>query len=113
MQYVEGPSLRQRIDADGRLNPREAAQIATHVADGLAAAHRANLIHRDIKPANIILDAATGRARIMDFGLVRPTATPGSTSEGTLLGTPEYMRAPNRSRSRTLWTPAPTFTAWV
>src|SRR5262249_52442683 len=106
MQYVEGPTLRQRIQAEGPLPPREAAEISRQVAEGLGAAHRANLIHRDIKPANIILDRATGRARIMDFGLVRVTSLPGGTThEGTLLGTPDYMspeqiREPERIDAR-------------
>src|SRR5262249_22941530 len=106
MQYVEGPTLRQRIEAEGRLDPHEAARVCRQVAEGLAAAHRAGLVHRDIKPANVILDSATGRAKIMDFGLVRRTSLPaGTTREGTLLGTPEYMspeqvRAPDQIDAR-------------
>jgi WD40 repeat protein len=92
MQYVYGPTLRERIKAEGRLDPREAATVCVQAAEGLAAAHRAGLVHRDIKPANIILDRAQGRARIMDFGLARATALPGGiTQAGTILGTPEYM----------------------
>jgi WD40 repeat protein len=92
MQYVEGPTLRERIKAEGRLDPHEAARVGAQAAEGLAAAHRAGLVHRDIKPANIILDQAQGRAKIMDFGLARATALPGGiTQAGTILGTPEYM----------------------
>jgi WD40 repeat protein len=92
MQYVEGPTLRQRIKAEGRLNPHEAARICAQAAEGLAAAHQTGLVHRDIKPANIILDPAQGRAKIMDFGLARATALPAEiTQAGTVLGTPEYM----------------------
>ena len=92
MQYVEGPTLRARITAEQRLAPREAARIIWQVAEGLAAAHGAGLIHRDIKPANIIIEAARDRAKIVDFGLVRPTTGPGGiTQEGVLAGTPEYM----------------------
>jgi WD40 repeat protein/serine/threonine protein kinase len=92
MQYVEGPTLRERINAAGRLDPEEAARLAEQVAEGLAAAHRAGLVHRDIKPANIILESATGRAKITDFGLVRVTALPGQTTQdGAIRGTPEYM----------------------
>jgi WD40 repeat protein len=92
MQYVEGPTLRQRIKAEGRLDPYEAARVCAQAAEGLAAAHRAGLVHRDIKPANIILDRAQGRAKIMDFGLARATSLPaGLTQAGTVLGTPEYM----------------------
>src|SRR5262249_42650428 len=92
MQYVEGPTLRERIEEEGRLDPREAARVAYQVAQGLVAAHRAGLVHRDIKPANIILERATARAKIMDFGLVRMATVPGGTTlEGTVPGTPEYM----------------------
>ncbi len=92
LQYVDGKTLGQRIRAEKRLPPPEAARIALQVADGLVAAHGAGLVHRDIKPGNIILDAAQDRARIMDFGLVcLRERSGGTTQEGTLVGTPEYM----------------------
>ena len=56
MQYVEGPTLRQRIEAEGRLDPHEAARICKQAADGLAAAHGAGVVHRDIKPGNVMLE---------------------------------------------------------
>lgn len=91
MQYVEGPTLRARINAEKRLDPRTAARLAAQIADGLAAAHRRGLIHRDIKPSNVIL-AAGDRAKITDFGLVRIKEQPGDiTREGVIAGTPEYM----------------------
>jgi WD40 repeat protein len=92
MPYVPGPTLRERIQAEGRLNPAEAARICRQVAEGVEAAHRAGLVHRDIKPSNIILDVAHDRARVVDFGLVRLKESAGGlTQQGTLLGTPEYM----------------------
>src|SRR5262249_28415849 len=90
-----------------RLDAREAARICLQAAKGLAAAHGAGLVHRDIKPGNIILESATARAKIMDFGLVRIATLPGGTTqEGTIPGTPEYMspeqvREPERIDART------------
>jgi serine/threonine protein kinase/WD40 repeat protein len=57
MQYIAGPTLRERIQAEKRLHPRAVAQIGLQVAEGLTAAHQAGLVHRDIKPANVILSA--------------------------------------------------------
>src|SRR6266700_3735463 len=107
MPSIEGPTLGERIKAEGWLGPQAAARISLQVAEGLAAAHRAGLVHRDIKPANIIIDRAQGRAKIMDFGLARVTSLPsGITQAGTVLGTPEYMspeqvREPDRIDGRT------------
>ena len=92
MQYVDGPTLRQRLLEEGRILPREAANIVLQVADGLASAHRLGLVHRDIKPANIMWDAKQSRAKIVDFGLVRiMEARETVTTENVVPGTPEYM----------------------
>lgn len=56
MELVRGPTLRQRIAAERRLDPREAARIIAEVADGLAAAHEAGLVHRDVKPSNVLME---------------------------------------------------------
>jgi serine/threonine protein kinase/tetratricopeptide (TPR) repeat protein len=56
MELVRGPSLREKIAADQRIDPRDAARIIAETADGLAAAHDAGLVHRDIKPSNVLLE---------------------------------------------------------
>jgi hypothetical protein len=98
MEYLSGPSLARSLHTDDRLDPWVAAAIMAQVADGLEALHRAGLIHRDVKPGNIILDPATGRAKLTDFGLARRGTLAGSlTQEGILAGTPAYM-SPEQAR---------------
>jgi serine/threonine-protein kinase len=92
MEYLPGPTLAERIRTAPPLAPSEAAELVAQVADGLAAAHAAGLVHRDVKPGNIMLDPATARAKLLDFGLARVAERPsGMTQEGTLAGTPAYM----------------------
>ena len=99
MEYIPGPSVAELLRERMRLDPRHAAELAAQAARGLAAAHEAGLIHRDIKPANILFDPATGRARIVDFGLAHIAEVPGSIGEGTLVGTPSYM-SPEQARGQ-------------
>ncbi len=93
MPFVEGESLRDRLDREGRLPVGDAVRIARQVADALAFAHARGIIHRDIKPENILLQA--GHAVVADFGLARAVdAAAGAgrvTQTGTALGTPSYM----------------------
>ena len=92
MQYLAGESLLARSNRVGKLPPAEVARIGKEVATGLAAAHEKGLIHRDIKPDNIWLEGKTGRAKILDFGLVRDSQDDvGLTEFGTIIGTPPYM----------------------
>lgn len=67
-EFVEGESLAEHVERHGRPSPRRAAEIVRQIAEGVQAAHNAQLIHCDLKPANIILDEQ-GDARIADFGL--------------------------------------------
>jgi serine/threonine protein kinase len=92
LPYVEGESLRERLDRERQLALDDALQIAREVADALSYAHGHNILHRDIKPGNILLSA--GHALVTDFGIARAiTATEGGqlTEVGTLVGTPAYM----------------------
>jgi serine/threonine-protein kinase len=92
MPYVEGESLRERLDRERQLPVDEALRIATDVAGALDHAHRRGVIHRDIKPANILLQ--DGRPLIADFGIALALSAAGSgrlTETGLSLGTPYYM----------------------
>jgi len=92
MPFVDGESLREKLNREGKLSSREAAKIASHVASALAYAHRNDLVHRDIKPENILLSA--GEAVVADFGIARATQAAGAarlTQTGLAVGTPAYM----------------------
>ncbi|HJS46939.1 MAG TPA: serine/threonine-protein kinase, partial [Gemmatimonadales bacterium] len=94
MDRVEGETLRERLQRDGKLPVAAAARIVADVADALDAAARAGVVHRDVKPENILLEAGTGRALLVDFGVARLTAgenRPESTGPGMAVGTPAYM----------------------
>jgi serine/threonine-protein kinase len=89
MEFVEGRTLKARLDEAGRLQPAEAGRIMQQVLQGLAYSHARGVIHRDIKPANIIL-AAGGEAKIADFGVAK-LENSEMTAAGTIIGTPAYM----------------------
>jgi tetratricopeptide (TPR) repeat protein/tRNA A-37 threonylcarbamoyl transferase component Bud32 len=98
MELLDGATLAERIRQRQHLEPGEAAQLALQAADGLHAAHQAGLVHRDVKPGNLLLDAATGRVKLTDFGLARSTElSSGVTQEGMVVGTPAYM-SPEQAR---------------
>jgi len=92
MPFVEGETLRQKLDRETQLGIDEAVRIAREVADALDYAHRHGVIHRDIKPENILLH--DGRPIVADFGIalaVSAAAGGRMTETGLSLGTPHYM----------------------
>ncbi len=92
MPYIEGESLRDRLDREHQLPVDEAVKITTDLAEALDYAHRNKVIHRDIKPANIMLHE--GRPLIADFGIALAVGAAGGgrlTETGLSLGTPFYM----------------------
>ena len=92
MPFVEGESLRDRLNREKQLPVGDAVRIATEVAGALDYAHRHDVIHRDIKPENILLHE--GRALVADFGIALAAAKTGGTrmtETGMSLGTPHYM----------------------
>lgn len=87
-EYVEGPSLRDRVDQRGPLSPDEVHRLATGLASALSAIHQAGIVHRDVKPDNVLL--GPDGPRLIDFGIAR---LPGGTltSSGQIVGTPLYI----------------------
>jgi eukaryotic-like serine/threonine-protein kinase len=91
MEHVAGRTLRDLLDADAPLTPREALGVLDPVLDALGAAHHAGLVHRDVKPENVLL-AADGRVKVADFGLARAASSSASgATTGMLIGTVAYL----------------------
>jgi Tol biopolymer transport system component len=92
MPFIDGETLRDRLDREKQLPIEEAVRIASDVAEALHAAHEQGVIHRDIKPANILL--SRGRPLVSDFGIALAITAAGGgrmTETGLSLGTPHYM----------------------
>jgi len=92
MPYLDGESLRQRLDREEQLSVPDAVRIASEIASALDYAHRHGVIHRDIKPENILLH--DGNVVVADFGIALAVSAAGDsrlTQPGFSLGTPQYM----------------------
>jgi eukaryotic-like serine/threonine-protein kinase len=92
MPYVEGETLRGRLEREQQLPVADALRIATDVADALEYAHKRGVVHRDVKPENILLH--DGRPLVADFGIALAVQQAGGsrmTQTGMSLGTPQYM----------------------
>ena len=103
MPYVEGESLRDRLNREKQLPIDEALKIASEVADALDFANAHNVIHRDIKPENILLEA--NHAVVADFGVARAIAESGETrltGTGIAIGTPAYLSPEQAAGERDL-----------
>jgi Tol biopolymer transport system component len=110
MPYVQGESLRRRLERETQLPVADAIRIATEIAEGLDYAHRQGVIHRDIKPDNVLFH--DGRAMVADFGIALASSAGGNgadggvatrlTREGLSLGTPQYMSPEQISGEHTL-----------
>ncbi len=101
MPYVQGESLRQRMDRERRLPVEDAVAIAREAAEALAFAHAEGVVHRDVKPENILLGA--GHALVADFGIALAVRGGESlTDPGLAVGTPAYMSPEQAAGDREL-----------
>jgi len=108
---VKGGSLANLIEK-GPLEPRRAAAYSEQIANGLHEAHRHGILHRDVKPHNVLVDAASDRPMLADFGLAKllpteqdPHITACVTRTGDFIGTPSYM-SPEQAQNPALVTVA-------
>ena len=90
MEHVPGGNLEDLILRRGTLDPAEAANLASQVAEVLGAAHERGIVHRDIKPQNVLLDEV-GDAKVADFGIAVAASKTSTSETGLLFGTPSYM----------------------
>jgi TolB-like protein/tRNA A-37 threonylcarbamoyl transferase component Bud32/tetratricopeptide (TPR) repeat protein len=92
MPFIEGESLRARLDRESQLSLPDAIQLTCEIADALHYAHAHRVIHRDIKPENVLIQE--GHALVADFGIARAVSEAGGdklTETGMAVGTPHYM----------------------
>jgi len=100
MGYVAGETLAQRVARCGPLSPGDGARLLREIGEALAYAHACGVVHRDVKPDNILLDTATGRALLSDFGIahVSGDGRPAPVApRGPVLGTAAFM-SPEQAR---------------
>ena len=101
MPFIEGESLRDRLERESQLPLEDAVDIARQVAEALAVAHANDVVHRDIKPENILLTGE--RVVVADFGIARAVTVAGGeklTQTGMAIGTPVYMSPEQASGER-------------
>ena len=99
MEYVDGETLKKKIDRGGALSEKEALRIAREIAEALEHAHENRLVHCDIKPHNILI-TNTGRVKVTDFGIAQAaTSTAKHTNVGFIMGSAPYL-SPEQARGQ-------------
>ena len=113
LELVTGGDASELVKREGKLDWRQAVELAIQAADGLGAAHKAGIVHRDVKPANFML-TAEGTLKVADLGLAKQQEGDTSlTQTGTLMGTPAYMAPEQIMDTRTAGPPADIYSLGV
>ena len=106
MGHIDGETLGERVRRTGPLPTTELVRVIQEITWALGHAHARGVVHRDVKPDNVLLERATGRALVADFGIARVATEDGATpATGSIIGTPEYLSpeqgagAPGNARS--------------
>lgn len=90
MEFIDGRSLKEVIQEEGRISPEAALSIALQICEALQHAHCHNIIHRDIKPHNILI-TREGRAKVTDFGIARAITSATVTYTQSIVGSVHYF----------------------
>jgi serine/threonine-protein kinase len=96
MEYIDGGSLQDHLSQNGRPDEEKALRIFIQLCNGLAQAHKKDIVHRDIKPSNVLI-TLDGTAKLTDFGIARMAEIGDMTMTGVTMGTPIYM-SPEQER---------------
>lgn len=93
MRFIEGETLRERLAACGRLEPGLAVEVLEQIAGALEMAHARGLVHRDVKPGNILIEGASGKVFLTDFGLAKLVDGDDDITDvsGRVIGTARYV----------------------
>jgi predicted Ser/Thr protein kinase len=91
MGYVDGETLRQRVERLGPLSPKFVTRVMQEAAWALAYAHQRGIVHRDVKPDNIMIERETDRVLVTDFGIAQVTKGAPAAQSGEIIGTARYM----------------------
>lgn len=100
MEYVDGPTLRDVLQADGPIRTRRAVEVIADACQALNFSHQRGIIHRDVKPANIMIGTG-GAVKVVDFGIAKAIADSHNsvTQTGAVMGTAQYL-SPEQARGK-------------